>query len=246
MALEKISNKIIAALKTLVPIVDKIKVVMPRSNLNQRILSSAVLLLLAVYAIYFSKALFFLMSIAITILISFEWLDIVKSAKDQKKWRLIGFFYILIPIWAIVEIRDTDSNILLWMFFIIWTTDIAAFFVGKSFGGAKLMPTVSPNKTWSGLIGGVVASMIIGFLSSFMFVTGNIIFFVIISGLLAVIEQGSDLVESKVKRIFKVKDSGNIIPGHGGFLDRLGWDCSCCASGIIASSNISDQILLIG
>ncbi len=221
MALEKISNKIIAALKTLVPIVDKIKVVMPRSNLNQRILSSAVLLLLAVYAIYFSKALFFLMSIAITILISFEWLDIVKSAKDQKKWRLIGFFYILIPIWAIVEIRDTDSNILLWMFFIIWTTDIAAFFVGKSFGGAKLMPTVSPNKTWSGLIGGVVASMIIGFLSSFMFVTGNIIFFVIISGLLAVIEQGSDLVESKVKRIFKVKDSGNIIPGHGGFLDRL-------------------------
>jgi phosphatidate cytidylyltransferase len=63
--------------------------------------------------------------------------------------------------------------------------------------------------------------MLIGFLSSFMFVTGNIIFFIVISGLLAIIEQISDLAESKIKRIFKIKDSGNIIPGHGGLLDRL-------------------------
>lgn len=218
---EKLKNKLVNLLELVLAVFGKIKTYAPTSNLNKRILSSVVLLLIAVYAIYFSKGLFFLLAIAITILVSFEWLEIIKKAKDQNKWRLIGFFYILIPVWAIVKIRDLDSNILLWMFFVIWTTDIAAYFVGKSFGGKKLAPEISPNKTWSGLIGGVLASMVIGFLSSFMFVTGNIIFFVVISGLLAVIEQISDLVESKIKRIFKVKDSGSIIPGHGGILDRM-------------------------
>lgn len=199
----------------------KIEAVFPESNLKKRIISSVVLLIIAIYAIYYSKALFFFLVTALTILISFEWLEIVKTAKDQKKWRIIGFLYILIPVWSLLVIWNTEPDILLWMFFIIWTTDVCAFIVGKSFGGAKLMPSVSPNKTWSGLWGGVIASMIIGFLSSFMFVTGNIIFFTLISGILAVIEQMSDLVESKVKRIFNVKDSGSIIPGHGGFLDRM-------------------------
>ncbi len=221
MVKEKVKLKLTAALALLNLLFGKIKVIAPKSNFGQRILSSVVLLLIAVYAIYFSKGLFFLLTIALTIILTVEWLEIIKSAKDQRKWRIIGFVYILIPVWAVLKIRDLDSNILLWMFFIVWTTDIAAYFVGKSFGGAKLMPKVSPNKTWSGLIGGVVASMIIGFLSSFMFVTGNIIFFTIVSGLLAAVEQASDLVESKVKRIFKVKDSSGIIPGHGGLLDRM-------------------------
>jgi phosphatidate cytidylyltransferase len=221
MVLDKIKTALMTALNIFILIFGKLKVIAPKSNINQRIISSVIMLLIAVYAIYFSKGLFFLMAIALTILVTVEWLEIIKTAKDQNKWRLIGFVYILVPVWAIVQIRDIDANVLLWMFFIIWTTDISAYFVGKSFGGKKLALTISPNKTWSGLIGGVVASMIIGFLSSFMFVTGNIIFFVVISGALAVIEQLSDLVESKIKRIFQIKDSGNIIPGHGGLLDRM-------------------------
>ena len=106
------------------------------------------------------------------------------------------------------------------MFSIIWATDIFAFFAGRTFGGPKLAPKISPNKTWSGLAGGVIASMLIGLMSSLMF-SGGVVFFVIISALLSLIEQGSDLLESKIKRIFGVKDSGNIIPGHGGVLDRL-------------------------
>ncbi len=208
-------------------LIDKITIKLSRfdssSNLKQRLLSTLVLLPLAVYAIAFSKGLFLLLTIAVTILMTFEWLELIKSTeeKDQQKWRLIGFFYILIPVWSVLKLREIDGNVVLWMFAIIWTTDIFAYFAGKNLGGPKLSPKISPNKTWSGLIGGVAASIAIGFLSSFMFVSGNIVFFMVVSGILALIEQASDLLESKFKRIFGVKDIGNIIPGHGGVLDRL-------------------------
>lgn len=221
MVKDKMKDLSVIILSFLTIILGKIKAIAPKSNFGQRIASSLILLLIAIYAIYFSQGLFFLLAIALTVLISFEWLEIIKTAKDQNKWRLLGFLYIIIPVWSVVQIRVIDSNVLLWMFFIIWATDIAGYFVGKAFGGKKLAPSISPNKTWSGLIGGVIVSMVIGFLSSFMFSNGNILFFTIFSGLLAVIEQMSDLIESKVKRTFNVKDSGNIIPGHGGVLDRM-------------------------
>lgn len=192
----------------------------PKENTKQRVVSALVLIPLALYAIFYSKSVFILLVLAITILMTTEWLDIIKTAQDQKKWRLIGFFYILIPLYSVIKIRLYDADILLWMFAVIWATDIFAFFSGRSFGGPKLAPSISPNKTWSGLAGGVIASMIIGLMSSFMF-TGGVIFFIFISAILALIEQAGDLFESKVKRIFGVKDSGNIIPGHGGVLDRL-------------------------
>ncbi len=192
------------------------------SNLRTRTISGIVMLLTGIAAICFFKTLFFLLVVAITILMTFEWLELTKSAanKEKQKWNLIGFFYILLPMFAVLKLREIDSNILLWMFAIISATDIFAYFAGKSFGGAKLMPSVSPNKTWSGLAGGVVASIVIGFLSSFMF-EGGIFFFIFISIFLSLVEQGSDLLESKLKRIFGVKDSGSIIPGHGGVLDRF-------------------------
>lgn len=192
----------------------------PSNNTSQRILSAAVLIPIAIYAIFYSKSVFILFSLAITVLMTFEWIDITKSAENQKKWRTLGFFYIVIPVYAIIKIRLHDANILLWMFAIIWSTDIFAFFAGRMLGGPKLAPTISPNKTWSGLAGGMVASMLIGFISAIMF-NGGVLFFVCISVFFAALEQSSDLMESKIKRIFGVKDSGNIIPGHGGVLDRL-------------------------
>jgi len=192
----------------------------PKNNTHQRIMSSVVLIPLALYAIFYSRSLFTFLAIMIAILMTMEWIDITKTAQDQKKWRLIGLVYILIPIYSVIKVRHYDVDILFWMFAVIWSTDIFAFFAGRALGGPKLAPKISPNKTWSGLGGGIVASMMIGFMSSFMF-RGSVVFFVVISALLAVIEQSSDLFESKVKRIFGVKDSGNIIPGHGGVLDRL-------------------------
>ena len=192
------------------------------SNLKTRVISGIVMLLIGLTAICFFKGLFFLLVIAVTILMTFEWLELTKAAPmaDKQKWHLIGFVYILFPMFAVLKLRENDSNILLWMFAVICATDIFAYFAGKNFGGPKLMPAVSPNKTWAGLAGGVIASMIIGFLSSFMF-SGSVFFFIFISAFLSLIEQGSDLLESKFKRTFGVKDSGNIIPGHGGILDRL-------------------------
>lgn len=192
----------------------------PDKDLKKRIISAAILLPIALYAIFVSKNLFILISLAATILMTAEWLEMTKSAQDQKKWRLIGFFYILIPIYTTLKIRLYDVEILFWMFAIIWATDIFAFFAGRALGGKKLAPEISPNKTWAGLAGGVVASAVIGLLSSFMF-SGSWIFFVTVSIFLSLVEQASDLLESKIKRIFGVKDSGNLIPGHGGILDRL-------------------------
>ncbi len=192
----------------------------PRENTKQRIISAVILVPIALIAIFYSKDLFLFLAIAIAILMTFEWLDMSRKMDDQNKWRLIGFCYIAIPIYAVIKLRYINTEILFWMFAIIWSTDIFAFFTGKTLGGAKIAPSISPNKTYSGLIGGVVASMIIGFMSSFMF-AGGVMFFIFLSAFLSIIEQMSDLLESKFKRIFAVKDSGNIIPGHGGILDRM-------------------------
>ena len=201
-------------------LVEQVHYLDPKENTKQRIISAVVLIPLALYAIFYSKSVFIFAMIAVAILMTVEWLDITKTAVDQKKWRLIGFFYILIPVYSAVKIRLYDTDVLFWMFAIIWSTDIFAFFAGRILGGPKLMPTVSPNKTWAGLAGGLLASILIGLMSSLMF-KGGVLFFVFFSAVLSLIEQASDLFESKVKRIFGVKDSGNIIPGHGGVLDRL-------------------------
>lgn len=226
--LNKISAKILKSLAGVVSLpltifnklIRQVHYMDPRNNTQQRIISAVVMLIIALYAIFYSKESFMILAIAIAILMAFEWLDLTRAAHNQKKWRLIGFFYILIPIYSVIKIHSYDVDILLWMFCIIWITDISAFFVGKAFGGPKLAPNISPNKTWSGLAGGILASVIIGFVGALMF-RGDLAFFMILAALLSALEQVSDLFESKVKRIFGVKDSGNIIPGHGGILDRL-------------------------
>jgi len=200
-----------------------IKSIKNLSDLEKRVASSIILIPLTLYAIFISKALFLLLILSVAIIASFEWNNLTRSDeknKNKKKWFLIGFLYILIPLYSVMELRFIDKNIILWLFFVVWSTDIFAYFIGKNLGGPKLIPSISPNKTWSGLIGGMVSAAIIGLLSTLMF-EGGILFFMITSALLAVIAQIGDLFESKVKRIFGVKDSGTIIPGHGGILDRI-------------------------
>lgn len=187
---------------------------------QKRVLSSLIMIPVALYAILHSVNLFLFLSLLVTIIMTSEWLEITKSSTNQNKWRLIGLIYILIPVYSVINIRNYDGEIVLWMFSIIWVTDISAFFAGKYFGVKKLAPKISPNKTWAGAFGGIIASALIGGISVFMF-RGSLIFFLSVSILLSIIEQVSDLTESKIKRIFGVKDSGNIIPGHGGVIDRL-------------------------
>ena len=190
--------------------------------LRTRVITSICLIPVALFFIYSSKEIFFIFVLLIAILEAFEWITISNTKNDDLKWKLLGLIYILLPTVSLVYLKNkpNGSNIILWMFLIIWTTDIFAMLVGKTIGGPKLAPKTSPKKTWSGLIGGIFACMILGFLTSVLF-NGSIKFFIFFSGFLAILEQISDLLESKFKRYFEVKDSGNIIPGHGGVMDRL-------------------------
>lgn len=116
-----------------------------------------------------------------------------------------------------------------WMFAVVWTTDIVAYFTGRTLGGPKLMPRVSPKKTWSGALGGLVGGTLAG-IGLVVFARdhgwsdladASLAFVGLLSAVASVLSQGGDLVESALKRRYGVKDSGRAIPGHGGVMDRL-------------------------
>ena len=116
---------------------------------------------------------------------------------------------------------------LLWMFAVVWTTDIAAYFTGRRLGGPKLWPRVSPKKTWSGFWGGLVAGTIAGLLAASIATrlgwspVASPALVALLSAVASVVSQLGDLGESALKRHFDVKDSGRLIPGHGGVMDRI-------------------------
>jgi phosphatidate cytidylyltransferase len=103
----------------------------------------------------------------------------------------------------------------------VWTTDTAAYFVGRTVGGPKLWPRVSPKKTWSGAIGGTLAATALGAVVIQHSTTTALVPIVVVGVVLSVVSQAGDLFESAVKRQFGVKDASNLIPGHGGVMDRL-------------------------
>lgn len=134
----------------------------------------------------------------------------------------LGVVYCGLPVLALVVLRRHDAAGLLYAFWtmaLVWACDIGAFFAGRAIGGPKLAPRLSPNKTWAGLIGGTVAAGALGV--TLHLVAGLPVLLASFSPLLAVLSQMGDLYESWLKRRAGVKDSGNILPGHGGVLDRL-------------------------
>ena len=136
----------------------------------------------------------------------------------------LGVPYICVPITALLFLRGQQPyayGLLLafWALGLVWATDIGAYFAGRSIGGPKLAPRISPSKTWSGLAGGVLAALVLGFLLHRF--AGLPIQLAAASGLLAVAAQLGDLLESAMKRRAGVKDSGTLLPGHGGVMDRL-------------------------
>ena len=112
-------------------------------------------------------------------------------------------------------------EVLLGYFFILWTNDTAAYFVGSKWGKRKLMPSISPKKSWEGLWGGILFGLLMGYINSLIFPIFNHLTWLIIALLVVVFGSLGDLVESSFKRSLNVKDSSQLIPGHGGILDRL-------------------------
>lgn len=145
------------------------------------------------------------------------------ARRSHPLWRAAGVLYLGIPSLAILALRELPAHGA-WqigaLFAVVWATDTGALVVGNLLGGPRLAPVLSPNKTWSGAIGGLVAAAI-----------AEAIFIAVIGGqagaaalfgaVLAVFAHAGDLFESWVKRRFHIKDSGGLIPGHGGVLDRI-------------------------
>lgn len=135
-----------------------------------------------------------------------------------------GFVYILFACMSLVWLRSIAESGLatvIWLLAVVVTTDTAAYFTGRTLGGPKLAPRVSPKKTWSGLFGGIVGAGVAGGLVAAGFGLSNVVTIALLGGAFAAIAQAGDLLVSKAKRHFGIKDSGDLIPGHGGVLDRL-------------------------
>jgi phosphatidate cytidylyltransferase len=141
----------------------------------------------------------------------------------RRGWAALGVCYAFAALIASVAVRldqDWGFTALMFVLLIVWVTDIGGYFAGRGIGGPRLWPRVSPKKTWAGAIGGFAASLAVaaGF-ATFGF--GKTAPVLLLGAILSVASQFGDLFESAVKRRFGVKDSSNIIPGHGGLLDRL-------------------------
>lgn len=142
----------------------------------------------------------------------------------SSKWSYFGICYAGLPAIAFVLLRnDPDYGFaaILWIFLIVWAADILAYFAGRIIGGPKLAPVISPKKTWAGLGGAVAGSALVSSIFAYVTHSNGILVLAVLAGSLAVVEQAGDLFESALKRFHGVKDSGALIPGHGGVIDRV-------------------------
>jgi phosphatidate cytidylyltransferase len=130
-----------------------------------------------------------------------------------------GLFYVGAPAFALLVLEWARFDLVFWAMLVTWSTDIFAYFAGRSIGGPKLAPKISPNKTWAGLIGGVAGAAIVGAVAAYLFGLDN--WFLLAGAPMGLLAQLGDLYESRVKRRLGVKDSGSLLPGHGGVLDRV-------------------------
>ena len=138
------------------------------------------------------------------------------------RWGMTGLLYAGLPAVALIWLRAQPNGFayVLWTLAIVWATDIFAYFAGRRFGGPKLAPTISPKKTWSGLGGGVAGAAVTGGILAAAFQL-PVILLAPAAAVLAVVAQVGDLYESWLKRRVGIKDSGTLLPGHGGIMDRV-------------------------
>ena len=152
-----------------------------------------------------------------------EWVQMVRSGRGSAASLLAGLLYILLAAAALHWLR-ADPGVgrtnLLFLLLLVWASDIGAYAAGRAIGGPRLAPPISPGKTVSGALGGLAAAVLVGVAAATISSTA-LIRAGALAGLLGMVAQAGDLAESYAKRRFGVKDSGRLIPGHGGLLDRV-------------------------
>jgi len=199
-----------------------------RSNLALRIVSSLVLAPLALIAAYWGGIVFVLFWVIAASIVLWEWARLVIHAKlrgfSRIDWLAGGIGYAALLLFApLILRRDAALGFvaIAFLFAIVWATDIAAYFAGRAIGGARLWPAVSPKKTWAGAVGGTLGGLAAGILTAKLLGLPIAPILVLVAGFLSVVAQAGDLLESAIKRHFGAKDAGQLIPGHGGLMDRL-------------------------
>jgi len=165
-----------------------------------------------------------LMGLFLMILAS-EWSRIVGK---RLGWVIFGLFYLTLCSWALWRLRvepEWGLALFFWLVAVVWGADTGGYVFGLNLGGPKLAPQISPNKTWSGFLGGTLTAAVCGWGMAYYIMNGadhQIGWpIAILSAVVAIISQIGDLFESWIKRRFDIKDSGTIIPGHGGLFDRV-------------------------
>ncbi len=176
----------------------------------------------AVGAAAFSSAPVHLVSVFIVGVVLCAGLALAQAQKPV--WAALAVPYICLPVATLIILRNDvvfGLEAVIWILLVVWATDVFAYFAGRSIGGPKLAPRASPNKTWSGLVGGIAGAALVGAVMAAVMNQESVVVLAVVSGLLAVIAQIGDIAESAMKRRFNVKDSSNLIPGHGGVMDRV-------------------------
>jgi phosphatidate cytidylyltransferase len=192
-----------------------------KNELTKRIIFGAIAAAIALSATLYSPLTFYALVLVAALLMYAEWLELTKDSPMLNRFG--GLIYVGLPVWSMIALRGTESAAhILALFALVWGTDIAAYVVGKRYGKHTLWPSISPNKTWEGLGGAILCAAIIGAVAS-MFVSfpTSIMQGLMVGTLIAIIAQAGDFFESWLKRRSGLKDSGNLIPGHGGILDRV-------------------------
>lgn len=158
-----------------------------------------------------------------------EWVTMSRCFRERAgggsaRTLLIGLCWIIPATIALIWMRDdrlVGRENVLFILLVVWASDIGAYLVGRLVGGPRLAPFISPGKTWSGAVGGLTSACLVGVAAVSVGGHGAILYGAAVAGGLGIAAQLGDLLESVVKRQFGVKDSGTMIPGHGGLLDRL-------------------------
>jgi len=188
------------------------------ADLRLRVASAAVLAPCALACLWVGGWLWTALVAAATVGMFVEWMAMCRGSPAPV--RIAGVPYVGLAAAALVWLRfdpDVGQANVLFVVLMVWATDIGAYAVGRLVGGAKLAPSISPGKTWSGAVGGIVAAVAVGVAIG----RDTVLPAICVAAVLSVISQAGDLLESALKRRFGVKDSGKLIPGHGGLLDRL-------------------------
>ncbi len=212
------------------------------NKLALRTISALVLILPVITVIYYGGLMYSAFIVMIGLLAGYELCNIVIAnthttyvpARKRIVILVVGFLYLIGFCMNMIAMRSMDDGFITTIFFfvIVWIADIAAYFTGIAIGGKKLAPQISPSKTYAGLIGAIICSAVVGILMRVILLHDRGVLQSVVSAIsICIIAQVGDLVESFFKRYFNVKDSGNIIPGHGGVLDRV--------DGLLAASYLS-------